>query len=377
MLAFLITILHVLGSAAAVSSASSSASISKPSLRGRRFDRRKLSFLEQGSLFDHEIACDCSTNNSGESKSGGGTACDCSKDSGIGGNKYNDPYSEEIFTSQQQQQQQITISRPSSPDDNDPTPYPVRGSGVLNAYLEGGGDSNLEGDNDGKDDRFSEAIKTTTISETSNDISPNDSNLADGIASTYAERSNTLGEEEDKTNDDEDTIAIPVRDIYIFAALASMCILLYLIYWRDNVIQERRMAAKKSKRKMDFLKNLYDNMDKAKESSWRSRSLRSLDDCTKGLTPENSPPNDAFSSKRIVDVALDSDLELDDIELDYESSLSSIEAVRPGLSIRTVRRNSGTDEHWIKYSSDEFEAEAEDGENDDAKDDDSIAASSQ
>ena len=359
----LATILHVLGLAEIVTA---STSISKPSLRsslrGRRFDNRQLSFLEQGNLFDHKIACDCSTNSNGESDSG--TACDCSKDSGIGGNKNND-------------QQQKTISSISSSDDNNPTPYPEWGTGVLNAYLDNDGDNDGDLDND----PFSITIKTNASSESSNNISPNDGDVADAIASSYAKRSSSLGEEEDKTTDDEDTIAIPMRDIYIFAALASLCILLYLIYWRDSVIQERKMAAKKSKRKMSFLKNLYADMDKNKDSSWRSRSRsrsrrssRSLGDCTKSLTPENSPPPSAFSCKKIVDDALDSDLELDDIELDYESSLSSLEAVRPGLSIRAIRRTSGTGEHWIKYSTDEFEIEAEAGENDDSKDDDSIPA---
>jgi len=193
-------------------------------------------------------------------------------------------------------------------------------------------------------------------------------------------------DDENEENDDE-TNSIPKKDIAIFTGLAAASLLLYAIYWRDNVLHERIEAVQKHQARIDRLKNLYDGLDKY--------SAHVLDGCSKGdvmgvpcVSKSRRSKLSRTRSNMPVDLDLgtiepedntttttnhhSSDDDDDDDNEDASSSssassfgrerlpddesLSRDDVIEPVLTVRRVRRTSGTNEHWIKYSSDEFEA---------------------
>lgn len=201
----------------------------------------------------------------------------------------------------------------------------------------------------------------------------NTHNNMKGAAANYAKRAQEPANSQ--SNDNYQQGSIRPTYIYLFTALSFVTFVMFLCYFRDSIVVKR--DPKKDQERINRLKNLYEGLDKC--------STHILDDRTKldmTITPEHSPK---YSPRRLVAIHM-GDKEghtiekidfIDDIEFgecDTESEESLTDDM-PALTMRMVRKNSGSGEHWIKYSSDEFTIDSDSsGSINRSKSDDSVPA---
>ena len=335
----------------------SSAPISSP---GRGSNTRRLSFYEKNSLFDHKISGTDIDEDSGiggpltgdydglfgESGTQAGVIGQPSMDNSAGeniqttaqgnsahnnnnnnNNKYPnqhlyDSHSETIMTSESQQQQQQQTTEVFDG-------FEVTQQTQPTGYFDG--------------------FEVTNTKQAQNPGIYDGFEIDSGIASNYENRAQDISDAKDEQSS--------IRPMYItiYVGLAFASFLLLLCCWRESIISKR--AKRKDQEKIDRLKNLYEGLDKY--------STHVLDDRTKldiTLTPEQSP---TYSPRRLVAIHMGNNADhtiekidfIDDIEFGESTSSDTEESLTdemPALTMRMVRKTSGSREHWIRYSSDEF-----------------------
>lgn len=159
---------------------------------------------------------------------------------------------------------------------------------------------------------------------------------------------------------------IPYKPILLCIGLSIACIVLFLCYWRNSFtirkkvktkkqiskmkkkhLQAQQNAERRKQAKMNHLKKLYEDYEKHKAEI-------SVDP----IQGENVL-SDTYSPKRLVAIHMgeneDHKIEkidfIEDIEFGQELSQSHSEEDYPALTMRMVKRNASTQEHWIQYSS--------------------------
>lgn len=159
---------------------------------------------------------------------------------------------------------------------------------------------------------------------------------------------------------------VPYKQIFLCVGLSLACVILGLCYWRNTFVihkrtktkrqmaklkqkqqTEQQIAEQRKQAKMNHLKRLYEDFEKHKAEL--------AVDPIQGdnvLSPTYSP-------KRLVAIHMGDNAHhkiekidfIEDIEFGQELSQSHSEDDCPALTMRMVKRNSSTEEHWIQYSS--------------------------